>query len=391
MNSEKKLYLMAGFFLILTCCALQLTFAQEANQDQDKPPVPKIKLSEKTIDFGTVNGGTKLKAEIKFSNEGNAPLRIKKVRPSCGCMTGKLEKKVYQPGESGTVDFSYEAKNKKGPTKGYVTISSDDPDQPNVKVYIKADVIQFIETNPGMLAFQNIENNENSTRKIHVTAKKPVLITTRLEKPEQEGLKIEVTPKEQIVTEKGADFNVTLTPSVVGRYTNRIILKAAKDLERPIQLKTSLTANVSDIVVASPKSLFFPIEKDKNLTRTIIVGNRDDVNEPISIEHLDYDKEMLDIKEEPTEKKGAVKLLVSSKSIDLGTDTNRTSNIKIKAKTQGESVELSVPARFYKKRARRNPATQQKKPRQQPKPQKKEPQPKPQETKKQLEPTKTNP
>jgi hypothetical protein len=368
-----------------------MTCAQEANQDQEKPAAPKIKFSEDTIDFGTTNGGTELKAEIKFTNEGDAPLRIRRVLPSCGCMTGNLKKKVYQPGQSGIIDFTYEVKNKKGPATGQVTITSNDPDKPSVKVKIKVDVIQLIETKPGLITFPKIENKESSTGKIYVTAKKPLLVEASLLNPEQEGIEIEVTPKQQTVTEKGAVFNITLTPSVVGRYTNRVILKAKKDLEKPITIKTSLIANVTDIVAASPKSLVFPVEKGQSITRAIMVRNSDDVNEPISIEHLDYDKEMLEINEEPTENKGIIKLLVSSKPTDLVTGRHQKSNIKIKSKTQGQTVELSVPARFYKKRASRNPAAQQKKTTQRPKPQKTKPEPKSQEPVKQPESSKDKP
>jgi hypothetical protein len=365
MQKENKLYITTGLFIILACLSVRPTFAQQPNNDPNNRPIPKIKLLEETIDFGEVNGGTTVNAEIKFTNEGNAPLEITKVRPSCGCMAGKMKKRIYEPGESGTIELSYETKNRKGPTKGYVLITSNDPEQSQVKVNLKANIIQLIEIKPGILTFLDIEPNKSVTQKIHVTSKKPLLIETALQDPNQEEIKIEITPQQQTVTEEGADFNVTIIPSKPGRFTNRVMLTAKKDLEIPIELKTSLIADIADVVIVSPKTLLFVVKKGKKQNRTIRLTNRDGENEPIAIEELDYDKQLLDINVEPTDKKGVIKLQVSAKHVELGDKANLTSNIKIKAKTEDESAELSILVRFYQRRTR----TGRKQPSKKPKPQ----------------------
>jgi hypothetical protein len=366
MQQEKKLYFTIGLFIILTCLSLQLTFAQEPNEDPNNRPVPKIKLFEETINFGKVDGGTTVNAEIKFTNEGNAPLEITKVRPSCGCMAGKLKKKIYEPGESGAIDLSYQTKNRKGLTKGYVLISSNDPEQSQARVNLKANIIQLIEIEPRILTFLDIDKNVSVTQKIHVTTKKPLLIEASLLKPTQENIEMEITPKQQTITEKGADFNVTIKPSASGRFTNSIILKSEKDLERPIELKTSIMADVTDVVIPSPKNLLFMINKKKQ-NRRLQLTNKDDVNEPITIEQLDYDKELFDIKVNPTDKKGVIELVISPKMKALGDKTNLTSNIKIKANAKNESAELLIPARFYQRRTKSHKRSRTKKPSQKPK------------------------
>jgi hypothetical protein len=42
-------------------------------------------------------------AEFRFKNTGNAPVTIVGVDTSCGCTTAELGKKVYEPGESGSI------------------------------------------------------------------------------------------------------------------------------------------------------------------------------------------------------------------------------------------------------------------------------------------------
>ena len=167
---QASLKLTTILIITLLCLSLQIIFAAEDNTSaKNIVPVPKLKIQNKTINFGTVHGSTTVKSEIKFSNEGDAPLKIKKVKPSCGCMAGKLAKKIYQPGESGTIKVSYKVKNRKGPATGTFTISSNDPKQPNAKVNLKANAILLIETTPANLTFSNLEVGESATKKIHIT------------------------------------------------------------------------------------------------------------------------------------------------------------------------------------------------------------------------------
>jgi hypothetical protein len=332
----------------LLCVVLQIAFAQNEMQDPNNPPSPKIKLQEQTIDFGTVNSGTTVKAEINFTNQGNAPLEIKKLKTSCGCMTGSLVQNIYQPGQTGNIEIAYKTKNRKGPTKGYVIISSNDPQQPNVKVNLKANVIQLIETKPASLIFSDLKPGQRMSKSIQVKTKKPLLIDAAIQSPEQKEIKINITPKQQNVTEKGAEFIVSVTPSVIGRFSNAVIFKAQKDSENPIELNTTLVAIVQGPVIAAPQYLFTSIIEGKVKEKTIRLSSRDP-NTPLTIEQLDYDKKLLDIKLNHTENNSIINLLVNIDPNALGDKINMTSKITIKAKANAESTTLLIPVKVYKR------------------------------------------
>jgi len=60
-----------------------------------------IKFKTETIDYGTIeqhSDGTRL---FTFTNEGNAPLLITKVKTSCGCTVPTYSKEPILPSKTG--------------------------------------------------------------------------------------------------------------------------------------------------------------------------------------------------------------------------------------------------------------------------------------------------
>src|SRR5438132_690910 len=58
-------------------------------------PQPIVKLAE-------VGTGQSLHHRFSFTNQGPSPIVISRLEAMCGCMTPRLEKQHFQPGESGS-------------------------------------------------------------------------------------------------------------------------------------------------------------------------------------------------------------------------------------------------------------------------------------------------
>ncbi|MEK7730501.1 MAG: DUF1573 domain-containing protein, partial [Planctomycetota bacterium] len=71
-----------------------------------KGPKAIAKPDETTHDFGSVWVGPPLKHAFKIKNEGDAPLEITKVKPSCGCTIAGDYPKKLDPGQEGEFPFS---------------------------------------------------------------------------------------------------------------------------------------------------------------------------------------------------------------------------------------------------------------------------------------------
>ena len=68
-----------------------------------QPAYADLHLPQITADAGVVQGGTLLSQRFSFTNSGPDTVEITETRPTCGCMTLRLEKRSYQPGESGAL------------------------------------------------------------------------------------------------------------------------------------------------------------------------------------------------------------------------------------------------------------------------------------------------
>ena len=112
---------------------------------------PGISFEKMVCDLGHVGLSTKNACEFKFTNTGQAMLKITNIRSTCGCTVAKLEKKEYAPGQSGTIKVSYTAPKTATTTQKYIYVSSNDKANPKIRLTIRAKVAQIVQANPAKL------------------------------------------------------------------------------------------------------------------------------------------------------------------------------------------------------------------------------------------------
>ncbi len=83
-----------------------------AQQEVD-PNGPIIEFEKQTIDYGTIDKGANGMREFKFTNTGKSPLKITRVKSSCGCTIPIYPKQEIMPGESNVIQVKYNT-NKAG-------------------------------------------------------------------------------------------------------------------------------------------------------------------------------------------------------------------------------------------------------------------------------------
>jgi len=112
---------------------------------------PRITFEKFTHDFGEISPGTKNPCEFKFTNTGNALLKIGKIKCSCGCTVPTLAKKDYAPGESGTLKIVYNASSSPSAIRKSCSIPSNDKKTPTVVLTITANIARKVEYEPQRL------------------------------------------------------------------------------------------------------------------------------------------------------------------------------------------------------------------------------------------------
>lgn len=108
--------------------------------------VAKIEFENQVIDYGTIEKGSDGVRVFKFTNTGNAPLIISKVKSTCGCTVPKKPDGPIMPGETGEISVKYDT-NRVNPIRKTITVTSN-ADTPSVALKIKGLVIDPSKQNP---------------------------------------------------------------------------------------------------------------------------------------------------------------------------------------------------------------------------------------------------
>lgn len=98
----------------------------------ETPPEAKssaLAWNEETHDFGQIPKGIPATFAFEFVNNGEAPVTIADVKPSCGCTAADYSKEAIAPGEKGFVKAEFNAA-KEGVFNKSVTVRFGDGSQP---------------------------------------------------------------------------------------------------------------------------------------------------------------------------------------------------------------------------------------------------------------------
>jgi hypothetical protein len=78
-----------------------------------------------TIDLGNIKEDAILERYFEFTNTGSSNLEILECRGSCGCIQPRAESTIIGAGERGRIYVKYVARNKVGPQKPVVTLTTN--------------------------------------------------------------------------------------------------------------------------------------------------------------------------------------------------------------------------------------------------------------------------
>ena len=102
----------------------------------------------------------KVTADFYFTNQGTNPVTISEVKTSCGCTTAKLDKKIYQAGESGSIKAQFEVGSRTGFQQKHILVTTDfltnNPAQLTLKVYLP----EVLKIEPNLLQWERGQTNE---------------------------------------------------------------------------------------------------------------------------------------------------------------------------------------------------------------------------------------
>lgn len=114
--------------------------AQDLATPLSEVPTTKITFDETEYDFGTVVTGEQVSQIYTFKNTGDEPLILTNAKGSCGCTVPRWPREPIAPGETASIEVSFNSENKRGKRNQKVTITSNtNPAQ--TFLYLKGTVV----------------------------------------------------------------------------------------------------------------------------------------------------------------------------------------------------------------------------------------------------------
>jgi len=108
---------------------------------KERKQAPRLELSQKQFDFGTMKEGAKKTLSFKVTNNGKSNLDFLKVSTTCGCAALHLENGPLAPGESRMAEITFDSIFITGTTQKVITVYTNDPNNHVVNLLVNAEVI----------------------------------------------------------------------------------------------------------------------------------------------------------------------------------------------------------------------------------------------------------
>jgi thiol-disulfide isomerase/thioredoxin len=125
---------------------------------------PGIRCFETVHDFGTAWSGASLKHTFVIRNGGDQPLKLATVKTSCGCTAAKNYDRKIAPGGEGKIPVVLNTKKVRNKFTKYVTINSNDPVTPRLRLAITGEVKQYVAVTPRNVSMGHIAEAEPASK-----------------------------------------------------------------------------------------------------------------------------------------------------------------------------------------------------------------------------------
>lgn len=108
----------------------------------------KLEWDSTVFDYAAKVTDEAVSAAFHFKVVGEQPVTLSSIRSSCGCTTAKLEKRTYQPGESGVIEAHFDFGSRIGAQEKYISVQTDDPSDAEHNLLIKVYIPHVLKVEP---------------------------------------------------------------------------------------------------------------------------------------------------------------------------------------------------------------------------------------------------
>lgn len=171
---------------------------------------------------------------FRFQNAGIKPVEITKMRSSCSCLGGVLEKNIYAPGESGVLKAVVSLDGREGLLKKSLMVLTDaQPDKPT-KLGVTVNVPKGYKLSTQRLVWEGAGSEAKTCRLVNRSKKSILLTFATCASPD---FTVELIP-----VREGFEYEVKVCPTVRSSMQSHISIFTALPKDGSIPRKYSLYA-----------------------------------------------------------------------------------------------------------------------------------------------------
>jgi hypothetical protein len=136
---------------------------------------PKIACDAPDFNFGVKRDHETVVHSFVLRNDGDAPLAITRVKASCGCTAVKSSTNSILPGQTATVDARFTLKGRRGKQQKSITVESNDPATPRLRLWLKGEIVVEVALQPRYLNFRQVHKDSVVTQTVELVSLRPAL------------------------------------------------------------------------------------------------------------------------------------------------------------------------------------------------------------------------
>jgi len=164
-----------------------------APKEAQGPSANSIMLfKETTVSTGTILDTEPVPVEFEFKNTGGEALEIQLVKPSCGCTVPEMDKKTFEPGETGILHVTFDPSGKKGPISRNITIYTNSLSKPVHTIFLHSYVKPVVLTEPRILSFEMTQKGQSATKEFKIYGRFDGFKVTRATTQDSDTFGIEI-------------------------------------------------------------------------------------------------------------------------------------------------------------------------------------------------------
>ncbi|MGD9875046.1 MAG: DUF1573 domain-containing protein [Kiritimatiellia bacterium] len=227
---------------------------------------PKIVCDQTTFEFGDRENTETIEHTFIIKNEGDLSLEISNVRAACGCTVANISTKLVAPGEQAQLTARLSLRGRNGRQRKAITVSSNDPQTPNLTLFLDGNAVAGIEAVPNRLFYGQIAPDVVQEQCAEVKAGTTPFKIIAVESD---------TPKistRMEVLEDGKNYRIcasTVPPLDIGELRANVTVRT--DNQKIPVISLPISASVIGGIAVAPRELSIPATGTEPVSRFVVL------------------------------------------------------------------------------------------------------------------------